>query len=225
MRLLELFKHCEVCVFKGFGLEDSLINSFRGFGFSIDRMSFAFYLTALVFLAISIFIGMGDYNTQAAAMAGVQWEYAVEGFLLLLPIVLILYLIGRIIDARSSKNLFKGFKYGAYTGSSIILWMLLYSLMAWIIGQIYFSQFLLYAVIAILIGIGVSYFVGLLRRRVLRSKRLKDKLIVNELGALIGKIGGLDVRRGRLLVNTSFGTSVTYNVDRIIEISDKVVIK
>ena len=29
---------------KGFGLEEAFINSFKGFGFSADRMSFAFYL-------------------------------------------------------------------------------------------------------------------------------------------------------------------------------------
>ncbi len=212
---------------KGFGFEDTLINSFRGFGFSIDRVSFAFYFAALVFLAISVFIAVGDYNAQlpSAAASGLQLEYAVEGFLIFLPLVLILYLLGRIIDVKISKSFFREFKYGMYIGSSLILWVLLYSLMAWIIGQIYFSQFLLYTIAAIAIGVGVSYFVSLLRRRVLKSKRLKDKLIVNELGALIGKISGLDIRRGRLLVNTSFGTTVTYSVDRIVEISDTVVIK
>ena len=59
----------------------------------------------------------------------------------------------------------------------------------------------------------------------LLSKRLKDKQVVNELGALIGRISKVDVRHGRILINTSFGNPITYGVDRITEIlPDKVVI-
>ena len=78
---------------------------------------------------------------------------------------------------------------------------------------------------AIAIGIGISVFASLLRRRMLRQKRLKDKLVVNELGALIGKVAGINIKAGRFTVNTSFGNPVTYSVDRIIDVSDKVVIK
>jgi len=43
-------------IIKGFGLEDALLNSFKGFGFSIDRMSFVFYLSAIVFFVASLFM-------------------------------------------------------------------------------------------------------------------------------------------------------------------------
>lgn len=211
----------------GFGLVESLVSSFRGFGFSVDRMSFAFYLGSIVFLIASFAVGMGNYTSQMAINnnQGLATTYGIEGFLLLLPITLILYLIGRIIDVRSTRYLFRGFKYGTYMGSSIILWVLLYSFVAWIIGQIYFSQFVNYTIAAIIIGIVVSLIASALRRRVLRSKRLKGRLVVNELGALIGKVERMDINRGRFIINTSFGNAVNYNVDRIVEVSDKVVIK
>ena len=78
---------------KGFGLEETLLGSFRGFGFSVERMSFVFYLSALVFFVASIFIGMSNYLSQikASSDASLAFAYAVEGFLLLLPIMLILY--------------------------------------------------------------------------------------------------------------------------------------
>jgi len=212
---------------KGFGLEDSLLSSFRGFGFSIDRMSFAFYLGSIIFLIASISIGFGNYYTQMqlSSNSSIAATYGIEGFLLLLPITLILYLVGRIIDVRSTRYLFRGFKYGTYIASSVILWALLYSFVAWIIGQIYFSEFVNYTIIAIVIGIIVSLAADALRRNVLRSKRLKGRLVVNELGALIGKVDKLDVRKGRFVINTSFGNPIGYNIDRIVEVSDKVVIK
>ena len=212
---------------KGFGLEDTLLGSFKGFGFSIDRMSFVFYLTSLVFLVAGIFVGASDYVVQLASTgnAALALVYGIEGLMLLLPIIMILFLIGRIIDTRSSRYVFRNFRYGVYVGSSIIIWVLLYSFLAWLLGQIYFSQFLSFTLVAVVIGIAISVVTGLLRARVLRTKRLKNKLVVNELGTLIGKVAGIDVRRGGLIINTNFGNPVRYSVDRIVEIANKIVIK
>ncbi len=212
---------------KGFGLEDAFINSFRGFGFSIDRMSFVFYLVSIVFMIAALFIANGSYVSQYRATGNEMGGYAaaIEGFLILVPLILIFYLVGRILDARDTRYIFRNFKYGMYIGSSVIFWVLSLSFVAWIIGQIYFGQLLFFTIVAIAIGICISIFTGFLRRRVLRHKRIKDKLVVNELGALIGKVAGINVNAGRFTVNTSFGNPVTYSVDRIIEISDRIVIK
>ncbi len=212
---------------RGYGLEEAFINSFRGFGFSVDRMSFAFYLASLIFLFAALFIANGSYTSEYRTTGNVMvgYTYAIEGFLILVPLVLILYLIGRMIDVRGTRYMFRNFKYGIYIGSSIIFWVLALSFTSWIIGQIYFSQFLLYTIVAIVIGIGISMLAGFLRMRVLRQKRIKDKLVVNELGAMIGKVASLNTRGGRFVVNTSFGNPISYNVDRIVDISDKVVIK
>ena len=192
---------------KGFGLEEAFINSFSGFGFSIDRMSFVFYLISVLFIVVGIFIASGNYFSTMK-ITGVQplaIANSIEGFLVVLPIILLLYLIGRIIDVRASRHVFRTFKYGIYMGSSLILWVLLYSFTEWLNGQIYFGQLLEYTVIAIVLGVAISSGAGFLRRQVLLSKRLKDKQVVNELGALIGRISKVDVRHGRILINTSFG--------------------
>ncbi len=212
---------------KGFGLEDSLVESFRSFGFSIDRMSFVFYLASIIFIITSFFIGIGNYQEQLSISNNQTnaFVYGFEGFLILLPVVFILYLIGRLIDTKTSRHLFRGFRYLVYVGSSLIFWVLLYSFMAWLIGQIYFSQFVFFAIVAIFIGVLVSLIANYLKVRTIRSKKLKDKLVVNELGALIGKIAKIDAKKGRFIINTSFGNPVNYSIDRIVEISDKIVIK
>ncbi len=210
---------------KGFGFEETFISSFRSF--SVDKMSFVFYLGALLFIVIGLFISVGNYisvtgvqNNQGAAIA-----QAIEGFLIVLPVIVALLLIGKIIDVRLNHQVFKTFKYGGYMGSAITVWILLYSLTAWLVGQIYFSQLLLYTIIAIAIGVSVSYFTTSLKRLVLASRNLKDKQVVNELGTAIGKVSKVDAKKGRILINTSFGNPITYGVDRITEISDRVVIK
>ncbi|MEM3839284.1 MAG: DUF373 family protein [Candidatus Micrarchaeaceae archaeon] len=212
---------------KGFGLEDGFIRSFRGFGFSIDKMSFVFYLASIIFLIAALFIAYGSYSSEYGSTGNQlgSYAYGIEGFLILIPLILILFLVGRMIDTRGSRYIFRNFKYGIYIGSSIIFWVLSLSFVAWIIGQIYFSQLIDFTVIAILIGVLISTVASMLRRRALQQKRLNGKMVVNELGALIGKVAGLNLKAGRFTVNTSFGNPVSYSIDRIIDISDKVVIK
>lgn len=212
---------------KGFGFEDIFLNSFQKFGFSIDRMSFVFYLTAMLFVVAGAFIAIGNYYAKIGVtnnyVLGIA--YFIEGFLVIMPIVMLLYLFGRMIDIRSSRYMFRSFKYGMYMISSIIIWILLYAFTEWLIGQIYFSQLVDYTLVAIAIGITASVVANLLRKRVLRGQKLKDKMVVNELGAMIGKIGGVDMNRGRITINTNFGNPITYSVDRIVDVEDKVVIK
>lgn len=212
---------------KGFGLEDPFLDSFRGFGFSIDRSSFVFYLGTLLFIGASLFVGWNNYLLEIgiSGNSSLAWAYGIEGFLLLLPIALLLYLFGRIIDLRGKHYFFRSFRYGSYMGSSIIFWVLAYSFVAWIIGQIYFSQLLMYLILAIFIGVGISTISNFFRNKALRSRKLKDKFVINELGALIGKVGGTDTKHGRFTINTNFGNPITYSIDRIVEVSDKVIIK
>lgn len=212
---------------KGFGFEEGFINSFRGFGFSMDRMSFVFYLASVIFVVAALFIANGSYISayQSSGDRIGAYAYAIEGFLILVPLILLLYLVGRMLDVRGSRYVFRNFKYGIYVGSSVIFWVLAFAFVAWIVGQIYFSQFLEFTLVAIAIGIVISTLASFLRRRTMQQKRLKNKMVVNELGALIGKVAGLNAKTGRFTVNTSFGNPVSYSVDRIIDISDKVVIK
>ncbi|MDE1856413.1 MAG: DUF373 family protein [Candidatus Micrarchaeota archaeon] len=214
-------------VMKGFGLEDMLINSFRGFGFSIERISFVFYLSSIIFFLANILIAFGNYTTQVALGSDsiTTAAYTVEGFLILFPVMLILYLLGRMFEAKNSRYIFRNFKYGTYVASAIILWVLSYAFVAWVIGQIYFGQLLGYAGAAIIIGIAMSLTTHFLRIKAIRTKRMKDKVVVNELGAMIGKVSGIDIKRGSLIINTSFGNPVRYSVDRIVDVSNKVVIK
>ncbi len=212
---------------KGFGLEEALINSFKGLGFSIDRMSFVFYMSAILFAITGVFIAANNYATKLMITGNqaVSIAYMVEGFLVVLPIILILYLIGRFIDVRDARYYFRTFKYAIFIGSAIILWTLLYSFTEWFMGQIYFSQLVDYIILAMLIGIAVSGASRVMRRRLIRKKNLKGKIVVNDLGAMIGKIAGVDLKRGRMIINTGLGSPITYSIDKIIDLSDKVIIK
>ncbi len=83
----------------------------------------------------------------------------------------------------------------------------------------------LFTLVAVIAGIAISTVANLLKVRVMKTKKLKNKLVVNELGTLIGKVAGIDVKRGGIIINTNFGNPVRYSVDRVVEISDRIVVK
>ncbi|MCL5430432.1 MAG: DUF373 family protein [Candidatus Marsarchaeota archaeon] len=213
---------------KGFGLENSLIESFRGFGFSIYRMSFIFYMASIVFFFVAIIVGYGTY-VNAIGNRGIDVlslaSYGLEGFLLILPISAIMYLLGRIVDLESKRMKYRAIAQGTYVGYGIIAIALLYFAAAWIIGQIYFSQFLAYSVASLIAGYAIAKISTLLRSRAVRRTKMKDKQVINDIGAYIGRVTEVDSKHGLLFVKTDYGNVLKYDIDRITNISDRVIIR
>jgi len=212
-------------IYKGFGFEEKMILSFRDF--SLEKPSFLFFVLSLLFFIIALLVGYNTYLYELYYHSKlISFAYGIEGFLIILPTALILYLVGKIIEVRHSNYMFRGFNYGMYVGYAIGVWFILYTFAAWIIGQIYFSTFLLYTIIGLLIGIASYYISNSIKKKVVSKHNVKDKLLLNELGANIGKVLGFDKKRKKIIVQTNFGSKISYPVERIIEItSDKVVIK
>ncbi|MEM3791182.1 MAG: DUF373 family protein [Candidatus Micrarchaeaceae archaeon] len=212
---------------KGFGLEERLIDSARNFGFSLDRFSFLMYFGSIVFFVITVFVGLSAYfySLQQSKSVSVSLSDAIESALTFVPIVLLLYLVGRIIDVRVSRQMFKSYKYSVYAVYSVFGWLILFYLVLWLAGNIYFGQFISYSILSFLGAYLCAYLINFLKRKAILSKKLKDKLLVNEMGATIGKIGGIDIKRSRVIVETPFGNKIYYALDRIIDISENVVIR
>ncbi len=214
-------------IMKGFGLEDALVNSFKGFGFSIDRLSFIFYVGSIIFFMISLIIGYAGY-TQALASTNnglVLGSQAIEGFLTLFPISLMLFLVGRLIDLENRRQRYRAISQGTYIGYTIVAIALLYLTSSWIIGQIYFWQFLVLSIGLLAGGYGISLFSAFLRKRALRRAKIKDKRVINDIGAYIGRITEVDSKRGLIFVKTDYGSVIKYDVDRITGVSDRVIIR
>jgi putative membrane protein len=213
-------------ILKGFGLESALLESFKGLGFSIERLSFVFYMGAILFFIVCLIIANISYSTALKTTSNgiVLISYALEGFFLIFPISLLLYLIGRVIDLKNRHMHYRAISQGMYVGYSIVVIGLLVILSAWIIGQIYFWQYLLYSAFAFIIGYGISVFSSFLRKRAIEHTKLKEKHVVNEIGSYIGRITGIDPKIGVIFVKTDYGSVIKYDIDRITDISDKVII-
>ncbi len=214
-------------VLYGFGLWESLVKSFRGFGLSIDRLGFVFYVIALLFTIIGAIIGYGAYQSalSASTPALVPIALGIESFLLLFTMGLSAYLAGRVMDLEARRMRYRAINQGVYIGYAIISIALLYLVMAWFADQIYFWQLLLYSLIALLLGYGVSKFSFALKRHAIRRARMKHRQVVTEIGAYIGRVANVDARQGVMLIKTNYGSIIRYDVDRITSIADRIVVR
>lgn len=212
---------------KGFGLEDSIANSFKGLGFSLDRLSFVFYMSTIIFFIINLLLGFSSYASSSSITSNqlIRVSYGLEGFILLLPITMVLYLVGRVIDYENKRLKYKAITQGSNIGYAIIVLSLVYLAAAWIAGQIYFWEFIVFGIIAMALGYGLSVLSVFLKRKALSRTRLRDKNVVNDIGAYVGKVTGVDAKKGLLFVKTSYGTVLRYDVDRISTVSDRVIIR
>ena len=132
---------------------------------------------------------------------------------------------GRIIDLENKRMRYRAISQGTYAGYIVIAIALLYVTSSWLIGQIYFWQFLAFSILLMLAGYGISVFSLFLRKRAFRHAKMKDKSVINDIGAYIGKITDVDTKRGLIFVKTDYGNVIKYDVDRITGVSDRVIIR
>lgn len=216
-------------ILKGFGLEEALVDSFKGLGFSISRMSFVFYMGAIIFFIIALIVGYGTavsaFQAKLTTDALSLGAYAIEGFLLLFPVSLILFWIGRIADFESRRMRYKAISLGIYVGFGILAIVLMYVAAAWLIGQIYFWELLIYSGLILAGGYGVSRAGMMFRARAVSRTKMKNKHVINDIGAYIGRVAEIDSKRGVIFVKTSYGTTLKFDIDRITSIADRVIIR
>ncbi len=212
---------------KGFGIEDSLVSSFKGLGFSIERLSFVFFASAIIFFVLSLIIGYGSYTSTLLSTKNpvTLVASAVQGFLILFPVSLVLYLVGKVLDSENRRMRYRAITQGTYLGYGIITIAIVYLTATWLVGQIYFWQFLLFSAISMVFGYLVSMLSVTLRTHAIRRVKMKDKHVINDIGAYVGKVSAVDTKRGIMMVKTDYGNVIRYEIDRITSVSDRVIVK
>ncbi|NYZ75852.1 DUF373 family protein [Candidatus Micrarchaeota archaeon] len=209
------------------GFEENIIRAFSGFHFSVEKISFILYLSALPLLIISLVLGYQEFLTRVAETPETLKlsAYVLLKMLLILPWAVELLILGRILDLLHERKKYAVVKYGLYAISVFILWAVFTVASEWVIATVYFSDF-----VATLIGGMIATFISIrimewMKMRLLTSMKLESKEVLTELGAYIGKIVGVDKRKNLIIVQTPFGHRLDFDFDRISDVGERVMIK
>ncbi|MGC8568089.1 MAG: DUF373 family protein [Candidatus Micrarchaeia archaeon] len=210
-----------------FGLWDVLTSSFKDLGFSIDRVSFIFYMASILFTIIALVVSYGSYMSMLNVTKDylTLYAYAVESFLEIFSISMFSYFIGKLIDFNATHARFKSIELGGYMGYIIITTALVFLVSAWFTAQIYFWELLLYSTITILLGYGLYRFSRFLKKKAIKRTKMINKNVVTTIGSLIGKIVDVNPDFGFIKIKTEYGTVIKYDIDRITDVSDRVIVR
>ncbi len=218
-------------LFKGFGIDDYLSHIFSEFKFSIDKTSWIAYISAMALLAVSAFVMYQAYHeSMVKHLYGEKaFAYILKYGLLISPWALLCILIGKALDARAEKRKFIITKYGLYGCAIVLTTMMLKIGSDWVLNleppYISFSDFLTTIMISMVVGYTVIYAIKIIREDTLSEMKLEGKEAVGERGAYVGKIIGVDLKNGFIIVQTPFERKINIILDDIISITEKVAIR
>ncbi|MFH0817569.1 MAG: DUF373 family protein [Candidatus Micrarchaeota archaeon] len=211
---------------KGFGFEERIIGSFSGFKVSVERIGFILYLAAMPILVISIWLGVQKYvEVQGMYSQDKVAAYAMREALLLFPYAVIIILAGKVVDLLHEKKKYEIVKYGLYGISALILWFILTVASDWVVAEAYFSDFVIAIISAVFLSALSITLMKEIRANLAGSMKLENKEVLNQIGAYVGKIVGVDKKRGVLIIQTAFGQKISISLENISNIGEKVFVE
>ncbi len=214
-----------------FGIDDFVAGVIKDFRFSFERTSWVGYLGALAIFSIAAFVGY--QAAQKAVALNLSGEKAIAfvigSTVWILFIGLLLIMVGKSIDALIDKKKFRITKYILYSAAAALATFVILVGSSWIVNlyepYVDFGQFLLSIGAALVAGYFVTSFVNWYRKEILMELKIEGKEAISEHGTYLGKIVGIDARRGRLVIQTIFDKRYSMPISAVSSVDENVVLK
>ncbi len=205
-------------IIKGIGWEESFGAKVRHIKISFDRVSFAFYLASIALMIISLWIGASKvlYANKVIANNLVKLSAVfVEGVLLLLPIALLVWVAGSMLDAINEKNIFSLPHYLVKIFSIILFSIILAKAAEWILASTSFGDFFWVLIICSIGELIVIYFASYAKKYIASSQKLKGKKVFAKTGEYIGEVNKVNAKEGIIEIKTPAKRITEFRIDEI----------
>jgi putative membrane protein len=214
-----------------FGIDEFVIGVVRDLRFSFERTSWIGYVGAAAILAIAAFVG---YQT---AQKGIVLRLPPEKLISLVAgstvwivmIALMIIMAGKAIDAVMERKKYTATKYLLYSSAAIITTTVILVGSLWIVNMsepyVDFGMFLLTVAAAVALGYVATWAVNWYRKEILVEMKVEGKEAISEHGTYLGRIVGVDQRKGKLIIQTIFEKKYTLPVTAVVSVEDNVIVK
>lgn len=210
-------------------IDDYVWRVISSFEFSSEKISFLIYLTGFSLLVISLWTGVQRYYSLMGHTTPIKLIAAsIKTMLILLPVSLLLFVIGKIIDSVNEKNKIAIVRYGFYGVGIILVNLVLSSIAQWIVNDrppyVSFAELVNIMGLSLVMGYVSIYILKSIRKNLIRQLKLENKECITKRGMYLGKVVGVDTRSNKLVVLTPFNTKLTYDIDNVVDVSDRVIV-
>lgn len=190
-------------VLKGFGIEERIIKQFRGFKetTSVSRATFPLYIGSLLTIILGIWSGLQKMGEFAGKPLIQQGAALTSGLINLLLISGVLFLIGRIGDRHSDRNVRRIKKHILTFVSMFAIWFVFLWGIKIIFGDISLNQFILYTLVDFLAAVVALALV----RKVFVTRYIYPKIkpsqeVYDRKGRKIGSVITLNKENGMITI-------------------------
>lgn len=214
-----------------YGVEDFFLDIIKDFRFSFERTSWVGYIGALTIFTIGAFVGYQTF--QKGVALGLPNEKLIAlvagGMSWILFTGLLLIMAGKSIDAVMEKKKFRITKYMLYTAAAGLSAFVVLIGSRWIVNldepYVDFGLFLLSIALSLLLGYVATSFVNWYRKELLMEMKIDGKEAISEHGTYLGKIVGIDARRGKLIIQTLFEKRYALPMSAVSAVDENVVLR
>ena len=214
-----------------FGIDDRIAELVKELRFSFERSSWISYIGALAIFGIAVFVGyqtlqnglgMGISNEKILALVAGNTVWIVF-------VGLLLIMVGKSIDAVMEKRKYSLAKYMLYTAAAGIGAFVILVGSSWIanINEPYvdFGTFLFSIGISIILGYSATSLVNWYRKEILLEMKIEGKEAISDNGNYMGKIVGIDARKGKIIIQTIFDKRFVLPISAVDSVGESVILK
>lgn len=213
-------------MFKGFGIEEPVLNAVRGFRetTSAERASFPLYVGTLLIFVLAMWAGADKLTTSGVVEPIKQVAFFLNGFMTLFTIGLIVFFMGRMGDMHYLGEPLKVRRYAMTIVTSLTVLLVIIGAVELIVGQILVIDFLAYILMAFFVTIaGLSIVRAIWVRRYISARLKKDLEVFDQSGNKIGSLSEVNKKKKNIMVDGKEKISVPFS--RILLVKDYVVIR
>jgi len=212
------------------GIDEMITDVVKDFRFSMEKPGWIGYLGGFALFIIAVYVGFQAFESQQPHLSGEKLAGYVLGSVVW-PVFLGMFLImlGKFIDALADKKRYEMTRYVLYTVGAALSAILIWIASLWVVNlnppYIDFGTFILALVICLMLAYLANWAINVYRRDILVEMKIEGKEAVSDQGVYLGKIVGLDVRKGNLIIQTILEKKYTLPISSIVTIDEKVVLR
>jgi hypothetical protein len=142
---------------------------------------------------------------------------------------LLLIMVGKSIDALIDRKKYVVTKYVLYSAAAGLFAFVMLIGSMWIVNlyepYVDFGTFLMGIVGSLMIGYLVTSVVNWYRREILIEMKIEGKEAISENGTYLGKIVGIDAKKGNLIIQTLFDKRFSMPISAVNSVDENVILK